>query len=64
MTLTFSIRCLLCDNSDDNDWYFVPQEIEVMDGKVRSLTKYDLVCKKCNMKHLLELNFQKGVDNG
>lgn len=60
MTLTFNITCQFCGNcGDDSEWYFMPQETIVMDGKVFSLTKYDLVCKKCNTKHLLELKFNK-----
>jgi hypothetical protein len=42
----------------------MPQEMKVMDGIVYSLTRYDLVCKKCNTKHLLELTFQRSKDNG
>jgi len=60
MILTFSIKCQFCGNENDNEFYFMPQEMKVMDGKIFSLTKYDLVCKKCNTRHLLELKFNKG----
>ena len=60
MILTFNIKCQFCGNEDDNEFYFMPQEMNVMDGKVYSFTRYDLVCKKCNTKHLLELKFNKG----
>lgn len=59
MILTFNIKCQFCGNEKDDEWYFMPQEMKVMDGKVYSLTRYDLVCKKCNTKHLLELKFNK-----
>ena len=59
MTLTFSIKCQFCSNENDGEWYFMPKEMQVMDGIVYSYTKYDLVCKKCNTKHDLELKFNK-----
>jgi hypothetical protein len=59
MKLTFNIKCQFCGNESDNEWYFMPQEMKVMDGMIYSLTRYDLVCKKCNTKHLLELTFKK-----
>ena len=60
MTLTFNVKCQFCGNSSDNEWYFMPHEMKVMDGKIYSSTKYDLLCKKCNTKHLLELTVKKG----
>ena len=60
MILTFNIKCQFCGNEKDDEFYFMPQEMRVMDGVVFSLTKYDLVCKKCSTKHLLELSFNKG----
>ena len=61
MILTFNIKCQFCSNENDNEFYFMPQEMRVMDGKIYSLTRYDLVCKKCNTKHLLELKFNKEI---
>lgn len=53
-----NINCELCGNKDERQFYIMPIEEEVMDGKVFSLTKYKLVCKRCKKEILIELNIK------
>lgn len=55
MILEFHIKCELCGNKRDEDFYYMPLVEQTADGLVYSFLKYKLVCKKCNHEVYLEL---------
>ena len=59
MNIIFNIKCTLCGNEKDSEFYTMPVEETVKDGKVFSFTKFDIVCKNCNQKHILTLEMKQ-----
>lgn len=55
MTLTFHVKCRLCGNTKETDFYYSPDEEQKLDGKVLSAVRYTLICKECGTKIHLEL---------
>jgi hypothetical protein len=55
MILTFHVKCQLCGNSKDKEFYYTPEEEAKKDGLVLSPVKYILICKLCGTKIHLEL---------
>ena len=54
--LKISLKCNFCGNTDDNQFYFMPVEEKTLDGAYFSLMKYNVVCKKCKVKKIIEVN--------
>lgn len=50
--------CKFCGNKDDKLFYIMPVEEEVKDGKKFNFDKYELVCKKCSTKQILEIQYK------
>ena len=55
MNIEFHVKCKLCGNEEDSEFYYCPIEEKTLDGKLYSYTKYKFVCKKCNQDFILEL---------
>lgn len=57
MVFKFKIKCLLCGNRRDEDFYIMPLDEKTISGDyVRSNTKYRIQCKKCGIDFLLDIN--------
>lgn len=49
--------CKFCNNKDGELFYIMPVEEEVRDGKKFNFDKYELVCRKCSTKQILEIQY-------
>lgn len=57
INLTLTIKCELCGNTKDEDFYVMPVEKKVKDGTIFSFTEYKIVCKRCRkLRGILKLN--------
>jgi len=56
VNLELTITCTLCGNSNDKEFYIMPVEKKVKDGKIFSFVEYKLVCQRCRKEHTLKLN--------
>ena len=53
MNLNFGMKCRLCDNTDDKQFYIMPlQERVGLNDIINSTDKYKITCKKCGKSYL------------
>ena len=60
MILEFHIKCKLCDNTDESEFYYSPVEESINNEKLFSYTKYKFICKKFKYSFILELEENHG----
>lgn len=58
LNLTLTIRCKLCGNIKDSNYYTMPVEKKVKDGSYFSFTEYKVVCKICGQSHILKTTLE------
>lgn len=59
MVLNFKIKCLLCGNRKDTDFYIMPLDEKVKSGDyIRSNTKFRIQCKKCGTSFIFNIDLK------
>ncbi len=62
MVLTFKIKCLLCNNKKDIDFYIHPLDEKVKSGDyILSKTKYRITCKRCSQSYIFTIDLKNLV---
>lgn len=55
LKLNLTVKCKLCSNMDDKEFYIMPEKEKVPDGFIFSATKFKIVCKLCGNPHNLNI---------
>lgn len=58
LNLNLTIKCKLCGNTADKNYYTMPVEKKVKDGVIFSFLEYRIVCKICGSSHILKTTVQ------
>lgn len=59
--LNLNVTCKFCGNNKDTGFYVMPVEEVTKDGSYFSITRFKIVCKKCNSKQIVKCNIEKEI---
>ena len=58
VVLNLSVKCKLCGNDNESEFYITPVEKKCSDGTYHSNTKYKFICKKCGKTSFCTIKFE------
>lgn len=57
MVLTFKVKCDLCNNKKDTDFYVIPLDEQTKSGDyIHSVRNFRMQCKRCGADYVFSIN--------